>query len=71
MTVDEAAVHAAILAINEALDKEEPGETLTALKNANACLVKVDESNAPRYHDLLLEAKRDKANRASQVDWCL
>ncbi len=71
MTVDEAAVHAAILAINEALDKDDPVETLTALQNANACLVKVEESSAPRYHDLLLGAKKDKENRATQVDWCL
>ncbi|XP_064390864.1 ras GTPase-activating-like protein IQGAP1 isoform X3 [Halichondria panicea] len=66
MTVDEAAVHAAILAINEALDKDDPVETLTALQNANACLVKVEESSAPRYHDLLLGAKKDKENRATQ-----
>ena len=67
MTVDEAAVHAAILAINEALDKEDPAETLAALQNPNACLVKVDESSASRYHDLLLTNKREKASKAQEV----
>lgn len=67
MTVDEAAVHAAILAIDEALEKDDPAETLTALHNPNACLVKVEETSANRYHDLLMTAKRNKANKAAQV----
>ena len=64
MTVDEAAVHAAILAINEALDKEEHQETMAALLNPNACLVKVDEGNAERYHTSLLRDKNEKAEKA-------
>ena len=71
MTVDEAAVHAAILAINEALDKEDPAETLGALQNPNACLVKVDESSASRYHDLLLKNKTEKASKAQEVSVCV
>eukprot|EP00800_Vazella_pourtalesii_P016071 TRINITY_DN4508_c0_g1_i1.p1 TRINITY_DN4508_c0_g1~~TRINITY_DN4508_c0_g1_i1.p1 ORF type:complete len:1686 (+),score=394.09 TRINITY_DN4508_c0_g1_i1:300-5357(+) len=33
LTQDEAAVHAAIMAVNEAIDKEDPNETLSTLKN--------------------------------------
>ena len=64
MSVDEAAMHAAIMAVNEALEKENSAETLTALRNPNTCLVKVEGDNAERYHDVLIKAKRDKASKA-------
>lgn len=66
MTVDEATVHAAILAVNEALEKEDVEETYTALSNPNTCLKKLEESNSQRYQALLLQAKRDKLAK-SQV----
>ena len=61
MTVDEAAVHAAIMAVNEALDKENSEETFNALSNPNTCLKKLDVENADRYQDLLSQAKKEKA----------
>ena len=64
MSVDEAAMHAAIMAVNEALDKESSAETLAALRNPNTCLVKVEGDKAERYHGILIKAKRDKASKA-------
>ena len=61
MSVDEAAIHAAIMAVNEALEKEDSAETLTALSNPNACLLKVEADNGERYQSTLLQAKRTKA----------
>lgn len=63
-------VHAAVMAINEVLEKEDAQETLKALQNPSACLVDVQAGNAERYQPHLLQAKRDKAERAgSQVKW--
>lgn len=61
MTVDEAAIHAAIMAINEALERENSQETFNALSNSNACLTKLDQANADKYQTLLMGAKREKA----------
>lgn len=66
ITVDEATVHAAILAVNEALDKESGVETYNALSNPNTCLMKLEVTNADKYQSLLLQAKREKAAK-SQV----
>ena len=41
MPVDEAAFHAAILAINKALDGQDFKVTLIALQNPNACLIDI------------------------------
>ena len=60
-------VHAAIMAINEALDKEDPEETMKALTNPNACLVKLETSNSQRYHDTLLHAKKSKAAKSGTL----
>jgi Ras GTPase-activating-like protein IQGAP1 len=64
LSVDEAAVHAAVMAINEVLEKEDNDVTLKALKNPAACLVDVLVENAPRYQGTLLKAKRDKTAKA-------
>ena len=64
MSVDEAAMHAAIMAVNEALEKESSAETLAALRNPNTCLVKVEGDNAERYQEVLMNAKRGKASKA-------
>ncbi len=66
MTVDEATMHAAILAVNEALDKGDTTETFTSLSNPNTCLAKLTEDNAARYQDILIKAKGNKAS-TSQV----
>ena len=67
MSVDEAAMHAAIMAVNEALEKDDSAETLTALNNPNTCLVKVEKENIERYQAALVKSKKDKSVKA-QVD---
>ena len=57
-------VHAAVMAINEVLEKEDIVETFKALQNPAACLVDVHLENAPRYQVTLLKSKRDKASKA-------
>ena len=57
-------VHAAVMAINEVLEKEDSDETFRALQNSAACLVDVLVENAPRYQVTLLKAKRDKSAKA-------
>lgn len=71
MSVDEAAMHAAIMAVNQALDKESSAETLVALRNPNTCLVKVEGDNAERYQAVLVTAKREKASKAQVSEGCL
>ena len=60
------AVHAAILAINEVLDKDDPKETLAALLIPSAMLAKVERENSNRYHNSLCQSKRDKALRSEE-----
>ena len=69
MSVDEATMHAAILALNEVLDKDSVSETFAALSNPNTCIKQLEEANAPRYHEILVEAKKTKAEAASEVRW--
>lgn len=57
-------VHAAVIAINEAVDRRVPAETFVALKNPNAMLVNLDESLASTYQDVLYQAKHDKMTNA-------
>ncbi|XP_065836977.1 ras GTPase-activating-like protein IQGAP1 [Oscarella lobularis] len=64
MSVDEAAVHAAILAINEAIDKGEASATLAALNNPVAGLLNVSAANADRYQDALSREKTEKVSKA-------
>ncbi|XP_063325655.1 ras GTPase-activating-like protein IQGAP1 [Pelmatolapia mariae] len=60
LSVDEAALHAAVIAINEAIDQGVPEGTLAAMQNPNAMLVKLDPSCAQQYHDTLYQAKGKK-----------
>uniref|UniRef100_A0A673BSE0 IQ motif containing GTPase activating protein 1 n=1 Tax=Sphaeramia orbicularis TaxID=375764 RepID=A0A673BSE0_9TELE len=53
---------AAIGLINEALDEGDPMKTLAMLQNSSAKLTDVDPSVAQHYHDILLEARREKAH---------
>lgn len=64
MSVDEAAVHAAIMAVNKALEKDDPAVTLAALRNPMTCLAAVEEESSERYHSLLYQAKKDKSARS-------
>lgn len=64
MTVDDAALHAAIIAINEAIDKEDPEETMAALRNPSALLVHLSGDGGKDYQALLFTAKQTKAEAA-------
>lgn len=53
-------MHAAVIAINEAIDHGVPEGTLTAMRNPNAMLLQLDESTAQQYQDTLFQAKTEK-----------
>ncbi|KAL5481649.1 hypothetical protein EMCRGX_G021851 [Ephydatia muelleri] len=63
MPVDEVALHAAVMAINDVLDKGGPQELMVALKNAAAHLIKLDSVNTARYYEALRDAKARKTVR--------
>ncbi|XP_066491182.1 ras GTPase-activating-like protein IQGAP1 [Tiliqua scincoides] len=64
LSVDEAALHAAVIAINDAIDHQVAAETFAALKNPNAMLVNLEEPLAPVYQDTLYQAKHSKMRNA-------
>ncbi|KAI4875487.1 hypothetical protein NFI96_030041 [Prochilodus magdalenae] len=65
LSVDEAALHAAVIAINEAVDKGQAEGTMAALQNPNAMLRNIQEKLANDYQDTLSQAKRKKEMLAS------
>ncbi len=54
--------HAAIVAINEAIDKNDPDELFRALNNPAARLLNLNEGNKDGYQNELTEEKRKKAD---------
>ena len=54
------ALHAAIIAINDCLEQDDPVRTSEALANSAACLSGVDQANAAKYHIVLANHKREK-----------
>ncbi|NXC09156.1 IQGA1 protein, partial [Orthonyx spaldingii] len=64
LSVDEAALHAAVIAINEAIDRQVPADTLTAMKNPNAMLINLDDRLESIYQATLYRAKQDKMESA-------
>ncbi|KAM6303800.1 ras GTPase-activating-like protein IQGAP1 isoform 1-T1 [Podargus strigoides] len=64
LSVDEAALHAAVIAINEAIDHQVPADTLLAMKNPNAMLINLDDQLESTYQDTLYRAKQDKMENA-------
>ncbi|XP_029534209.1 ras GTPase-activating-like protein IQGAP1 isoform X4 [Oncorhynchus nerka] len=65
LSVDEATLHAAVFAINEAVDKGEAAVTIGTLKNPNAMLRNTGEDLAQDYQDTLSRAKASKELQAS------
>jgi len=62
-------VHAAVIAINEAIDHQVPADTLMAMKNPNAMLINLDDQLESTYQDTLYRAKQDKMENAkNKVD---
>ncbi|NXE95800.1 IQGA1 protein, partial [Menura novaehollandiae] len=64
LSVDEAALHAAVIAINEAIDRQVAADTLTAMKNPNAMLINLDDRLESTYQATLYRAKQDKMENA-------
>ncbi|KAJ7416745.1 Ras GTPase-activating-like protein IQGAP1 [Willisornis vidua] len=64
LSVDEAALHAAVIAINEAIDRQVPADTLMAMKNPNAMLINLDDQLESAYQDTLYRAKQEKMENA-------
>ncbi|NWR39115.1 IQGA2 protein, partial [Tachuris rubrigastra] len=64
LSVDEAALHAAVIAINEAVERRVAEQTIATLRNPNAMLLNVDEELAQDYQNELYEAKRKKESNA-------
>uniref|UniRef100_A0A8C5R470 IQ motif containing GTPase activating protein 3 n=1 Tax=Leptobrachium leishanense TaxID=445787 RepID=A0A8C5R470_9ANUR len=64
LSVDEAAVHAAVIAINEAVDRGVVADTMLALRNPNAMLLNLNEKLAAVYQELLYRAKSMKESNA-------
>uniref|UniRef100_A0A671M9K6 Ras GTPase-activating-like protein IQGAP1 n=1 Tax=Sinocyclocheilus anshuiensis TaxID=1608454 RepID=A0A671M9K6_9TELE len=60
LSVDEAALHAAVIAINDAIDHGVPEGTLAAMRNPNAMLLQLNETAAQQYQDTLFQAKTEK-----------
>lgn len=63
-TVSCFSVHAAVIAINEAIDRQIPADTLTAMKNPNAMLINLDDQLESTYQATLYRAKQDKMENA-------
>ena len=64
MMHDVSAVHAAIIAINEAIDQQVAEETFNALQNPSAMLVNLDSEVMQQLQDQLFTAKHVKAENA-------
>ncbi|XP_059688246.1 ras GTPase-activating-like protein IQGAP3 [Gavia stellata] len=64
LSVDEAAVHAAVLAINEAVDRGVAAQTMAALRNPSAMLLDLREVLAGAYQEVLHRAKLEKGSNA-------
>ncbi|NWZ45088.1 IQGA3 protein, partial [Brachypodius atriceps] len=80
LSVDEAAVHAAVLAINEAVDRRVVAQVMETLHNPHAMLVGLREELADAYQEVLYQAKLEKGSNARNrvipegedvYDWCL
>uniref|UniRef100_A0AAQ5XSM1 IQ motif containing GTPase activating protein 2 n=1 Tax=Amphiprion ocellaris TaxID=80972 RepID=A0AAQ5XSM1_AMPOC len=63
LSVDEAALHAAVIAINEAVDRGQASVTVGALNNPNAMLRNIQEALAQDYQDTLRQAKARNEER--------
>lgn len=57
-------VHAAVLAINEAVERGVVAETLAALRNPSAMLLDLRQALAGAYQDVLHRAKLEKGSNA-------
>nr|XP_014346442.1 PREDICTED: ras GTPase-activating-like protein IQGAP3 [Latimeria chalumnae] len=70
LSVDEAAVHAAVIAINKAVERGVVTETMRALRNPNAMLVSLNENLGPVYQEILHQARTVKSANARNRYQC-
>lgn len=59
-------MHAAVIAINEAIDRGQAPATMAALNNPNAMLKNAKEALAEDYQNTLSQAKTRKLNQSSR-----
>ncbi|XP_051038963.1 ras GTPase-activating-like protein IQGAP2 [Phodopus roborovskii] len=71
LSVDEAALHAAVIAVNEAIEKGVAEQTIITLRNPNAVLTLVDDSLSQEYQKELWEAKKKKEENAKLKNSCI
>ncbi|KAM5257371.1 ras GTPase-activating-like protein IQGAP2 isoform 4-T4 [Hipposideros larvatus] len=71
LSVDEAALHAAVIAINEAIEKGIAEQTIITLRNPNAVLTLVNENLAQDYQKELWKAKKAKEENARLKNNCI
>ncbi|XP_042844633.1 ras GTPase-activating-like protein IQGAP2 isoform X1 [Panthera tigris] len=71
LSVDEAALHAAVIAINEAIEKGIAEQTIITLRNPNAVLTLIDDNLAQEYQKELWEAKKRKEENARLKNNCI
>ncbi|XP_055454336.1 ras GTPase-activating-like protein IQGAP2 [Psammomys obesus] len=71
LSVDEAALHAAVIAINEAIEKGVAEQTIITLRNPNAVLTFVEDSLSQEYQKELWEAKKKKEENAKLKNSCI
>uniref|UniRef100_A0A8D3CWJ2 IQ motif containing GTPase activating protein 2 n=1 Tax=Scophthalmus maximus TaxID=52904 RepID=A0A8D3CWJ2_SCOMX len=64
LSVDEAALHAAVIAINEAVERGQTSVTMGALNNPNAMLRNIQEALAQDYQDTLSQTKARKQDQS-------
>ena len=62
-------VHAAVVAINKAIDQKDEARTLKALQDPSASLVDVFPNLAEKYQIALFQAKLKKATQAQAKVW--
>uniref|UniRef100_A0A4W3GGH2 IQ motif containing GTPase activating protein 2 n=1 Tax=Callorhinchus milii TaxID=7868 RepID=A0A4W3GGH2_CALMI len=68
LSVDEATLHAAVIAINEAISQGVANETLRTLRNQNAILTNIEGDLAQNYQDTLFQAKKTKQESAKSKE---
>uniref|UniRef100_A0A8D3D8M4 IQ motif containing GTPase activating protein 2 n=1 Tax=Scophthalmus maximus TaxID=52904 RepID=A0A8D3D8M4_SCOMX len=66
LSVDEAALHAAVIAINEAVERGQTSVTMGALNNPNAMLRNIQEALAQDYQDTLSQTKARNSSIATE-----
>uniref|UniRef100_UPI00398EFC8F ras GTPase-activating-like protein IQGAP2 n=1 Tax=Pristiophorus japonicus TaxID=55135 RepID=UPI00398EFC8F len=64
LSVDEATLHAAVIAINEAISRGIAEATIKALTNPNAVLTNIENNSAGDYQEKLFQAKQTKQENA-------